>query len=386
MSTVSIIIPAYNQGQYLGEAIQSVLDQTYQDFEIIVVDDGSVDHTRQVVGTYHDPRLAYYYQENGGLSAARNTGIKYSNSPYLLFLDADDRLYPIALELHLKNIGSKPGIGMSVGGWEYVHDQDPRFSQRVSPPASFPPESFLYGNPFPVHSVLVNREWIDRCGLFDETLKACEDWDLWLRFSMAGCKIASFNEIVCIYRVHSSQMTKQPVRMRTAMLTLLDKVFRNTALPPEWKDLQDKAEAAALVKAAAREYHAGLTADAKRDLTRAVRQDPGLLAENGNILASLLAGWAEGPTIEDPLKYLKEVYQGLPGDLLLLKRRYHKDLARLSMQLAFDSYQRGQLSKSRYYILQAAINRPAWLANRGVLSMLMRSLLRWPLEGEFSRG
>jgi hypothetical protein len=282
-------------------------------------------------------------------------------------------LFPSALDCHLNNLRDHPETGMSAGGWELVNHQGWLASRQVLPPANIPLVSMLYGNPFPVHSVLVVRSWFDRCGLFDERLNACEDWDLWLRYATAGCPIRTFGVVVCVYRMHGDQMTKQAGRMRAAMLAVLERAFANPALPVELQDLREKATAAALVKAAARGYYAGQSVEASQDLSRAVQLDPSLLVDGAAPLADLFAGWAESPMVEDPLAYLARIYQGLPGSLSALKKRYRMDIARLSMQLAFNAYQRGHLSRARYYILKAAVHRPAWLANTGVLSILARS-------------
>ncbi len=372
---INVIIPAYNQADYLTESIQSVLDQTFGAFELVVVDDGSTDRTREVAHSFSDPRIRYIYQENKGLSGARNTGIQQSDAPYLLFLDADDRLLPHCLELHAKNLESETGTGMSVGGWILCDDRGKHLPNNVFPPASLSPASLLNGNPFPVHSVLSKRSWFEKAGLFDESLNACEDWDLWLRFIMSGCKVSFLNEIMCVYRMHSGQMTRQAIRMKTAMLTVLKKTFSNPALPEDWKPLQEKAFAAAFVKAAAREYYAGLDMDARQDLERAVSLDPGLREGQAHQLADLLAGWADAPMVDDPLDFLERVYQKLPENLSVLKRRYRKDLARLSMQMAFRYHQNRDLSKARYFILRAVRYQPTRLKNRGVLSILVQSYI-----------
>src|SRR3712207_4601210 len=103
---VSIVIPCYNQAHFLGEAIESVLAQTYPHFEVVVVDDGSTDNTEAVAARY--PGVRCIRQENQGLAAARNTGIRRSNGSYLVFLDADDRLLPNALEVGLKHLKEHP--------------------------------------------------------------------------------------------------------------------------------------------------------------------------------------------------------------------------------------------------------------------------------------
>ena len=110
--TVSIIIPAYNQAHYLGAAIASALGQSYGDVEVIVVDDGSTDKTREVVEQIGDPRLRYVYQENQGLSAARNTGIRHACGTYLSYLDSDDLFLPEKVALLLAVMEERPEVGL----------------------------------------------------------------------------------------------------------------------------------------------------------------------------------------------------------------------------------------------------------------------------------
>lgn len=100
---VSVIIPTYNYGRFLGEAIQSVLDQTFTDFELIVVDDGSTDNTKEVVSSFKDSRIKYIFQENCGVSAAQNTGIRASTGEYIAILGSDDKWFPENLETPGKN-------------------------------------------------------------------------------------------------------------------------------------------------------------------------------------------------------------------------------------------------------------------------------------------
>src|SRR5919108_2036820 len=110
---VSVIITSYNQARFLSDAIESVLTQTYSQFEIVVVDDGSTDHASEVVTRY--PGVRYIHQDNQGLSAARNTGLRESNGAYLVLLDADDRLLPIALETGVDCLQAHPECGFVSG-------------------------------------------------------------------------------------------------------------------------------------------------------------------------------------------------------------------------------------------------------------------------------
>ena len=115
---VSVVIPCYNQAHFLGEAIESVLAQTYPHLEIIVVDDGSPDNTEEVATRYSGVR--YVQQANQGLAAARNTGLRHSTGAYLVFLDADDRLLPQAVEVGLQQLQAHPECAFTFGKWRQI--------------------------------------------------------------------------------------------------------------------------------------------------------------------------------------------------------------------------------------------------------------------------
>src|SRR5919112_3168501 len=121
VALVSVIIPSYNHAHYLGEAIESVLSQSYRNFEIIVVDDGSTDNTSEVASHYEEVRLVR--QENRGLAGARNSGLAEAEGEYLVFLDADDRLLPRALEVNLTELAAHPQCAL-VAGYQWLIEAD----------------------------------------------------------------------------------------------------------------------------------------------------------------------------------------------------------------------------------------------------------------------
>src|SRR5215208_7628052 len=128
---VSVVIPCYNQAHFLGEAIESVLAQSYPYFEIIVVDDGSPDDTSEVAARYPEVRLVR--QENQGVSGARNSGFARSEGEYVVFLDADDRLLPEALEAHLEHLEAHPECAFVSGRYKFMADGGSPLSERPSP-------------------------------------------------------------------------------------------------------------------------------------------------------------------------------------------------------------------------------------------------------------
>lgn len=205
---VSVIIPCYNQGQYLANAVDSVLDQTCPDREVIVVDDGSTDTTPEVAARYGD-RLRYVRQENQGLSAARNTGISHARGEYLSFLDSDDWLLADTLEHHVSAALAQPEAGVFYGGAEIV-SMEGRVERCFGPPAlpERPLLSLLRCSPLPCHTVVVRRTVIEHIGGFDTTLAATEDWDFWLRAAAAGFRFVPVPGARVAYRRHPASMSQ----------------------------------------------------------------------------------------------------------------------------------------------------------------------------------
>lgn len=191
---VDVILPSYNCGKFLVDAINSVLIQSIYVNKIIVVDDGSTDNTRQIVASKakSNKKIEYIYQTNKGLSAARNTGIKQSTASYLAFLDADDIWLPGKLESQIRkfettkynNLGLVYGEYLDIdedgnpinnyGGFRLHHEIKGNVSKKLIEC------NYATGSG---SAVLVKRECFDQVGMFDETLKACEDWDMWMRIS-----------------------------------------------------------------------------------------------------------------------------------------------------------------------------------------------------------
>ena len=214
--TVSIIIPAYNQAHYLGAAIASALGQSYGDVEVIVVDDGSTDKTREVVEQIGDPRLRYVYQENQGLSAARNTGIRHACGTYLSYLDSDDLFLPEKVALLLAVMEERPEVGLVAGQAMPVDEAGSPAGALFDRPLPDDARELLLHNPLHVGSVLVRRSWQEKAGFFDESLRSYEDWDMWLRLARLGCPMASVARPVSLYRFHAAQMTRDGSQMTTA--------------------------------------------------------------------------------------------------------------------------------------------------------------------------
>jgi glycosyltransferase involved in cell wall biosynthesis len=186
---ISVIIPTYNHGQFIEEAIKSVLGQTYREFELIVVDDGSTDNTNQVLRKYGKD-IVHIYQRNSGVSSARNRGISVAKGEFIAFLDSDDVWMPEKLEMQLALAQENNSIGL-VGCAGYHIDSTGRIEREFI--AGSPEdhseflEHLLIRNIFPGGSsgAFARKECFERVGLFDERLRFGEDWDMWIRISKA---------------------------------------------------------------------------------------------------------------------------------------------------------------------------------------------------------
>jgi glycosyltransferase involved in cell wall biosynthesis len=218
--TVSVVIPCYNQGRFVGEAIASALAQTTPAVEVIVVDDGSCDDTRDVVRRF--PGVAYAWQPNRGLSHARNRGCQLSRGEYVVFLDSDDRLCADALAIGLRELEGRPDAAFSFGRCLRIDEAGHRL------PTVHPP--LVLDDPY---SVLLTRNIIwtpavvmfrrARCGghlWFDPRFDAAADYDLYLRLTR-HLPAAGHRHVVAEYRLHSASMSGDAALMLTTTLEVL---------------------------------------------------------------------------------------------------------------------------------------------------------------------
>ena len=200
-NTVSIIIPCYNGERFLAETIESVLSQSYQKFEIIVVDDGSSDNTKGIATAY--PSVHYIYQDNQGASVARNRGASESQGSYLIFLDSDDRLLANALELGVNYLDTHPDCGFVFGWWRGIGADGalfPEQTQKSLETVNY--QVMLEGEALvPPSAAMFRRSAFEKVGGFNTTLWPSEDYDLYLRISREF-PIYCLNELVFDYRRH----------------------------------------------------------------------------------------------------------------------------------------------------------------------------------------
>ena len=221
---VTIIIPTYNYAEYVREAVVSVIGQTYRPIEIIVVDDGSQDNTREVLAEFINAgKIHYIYQDNKGLAAARNTGLRSSGGEYISFLDADDLMDEKKIEIQARYLDQHPECGVTFSDFRFFKDNDR--SNLIKPPVHHSGEltlrDFIRGNFMPVHTTLVRQDVFKKAGYFDESLRECEDSDLWIRAMMAGIRFFYMDQVLAFYRLHGRQMVGSPVRLYKTLIEVI---------------------------------------------------------------------------------------------------------------------------------------------------------------------
>lgn len=226
--TVSVLIPAYNAMEFLPKTVSSVLTQTYQDFELIIVNDGSTDNVESWAENLSDRRVKLVSQPNKGLAGARNTGLESATGDYIAFIDADDIWLPTKLEKQVRLLNDNPEIGL-VYSWIALIDETgkPQGKLRKNSACGNVWLDLTTHNIVECGSVaLVRSQCFQTVGQFDETLplSCSEDWDMWLRIA-AHYSFGLIEEPLVCYRCHSNNLSSQWQPMEESFQIVLKKAF-----------------------------------------------------------------------------------------------------------------------------------------------------------------
>ncbi|TAK26073.1 MAG: glycosyltransferase [Chloroflexota bacterium] len=290
MPRVSVIIPTFNYGHFICQAIDSVLNQTFDDLEIIVVDDGSSDDTVARIGQYGGGRVRLIQQDHRGPSAARNRAYPETTGEFVAFLDADDLWLPDKLERQIPLLEADERVGLVAGAYYLQIDATGERFERQSPLRGdvlryVAVENIVSGS---ATTALMRRSVLDRVGPMDESLRACEDWDLWLRIARVS-HFAYVDAPIAVLRRHSGNSSSDGSRMIAGYKRVIERFFSDPTLPPEIKRLRRRAWAVAnltMGKLAARH---GRRSEATKYLARAIWHRP-LWADPYVVLARGLIG------------------------------------------------------------------------------------------------
>ncbi len=226
---VTVVLPCYNQGRYLPEAIQSLLSQSLQEWECIVIDDGSADDSWEVMNrlAVNEPRMRLVRQENAGPSAGRNRGVKEARGRYVQFLDADDLLEPEKLKVHVSELENNTTYSIVYGDVRYFTDErrgdffygvwgekEPWVGRPAFPGEPIR-EAVLARNIMAICCPVIRRSVLERVGSFDEGIRGCEDWEYWIRCALAGeqFRFVDRPQTMALVRSHSGSSSRDLKRM-----------------------------------------------------------------------------------------------------------------------------------------------------------------------------
>jgi teichuronic acid biosynthesis glycosyltransferase TuaG len=237
MPFFSVITPAYNAEKYIDATIKSILNQTCQDWEMIIVDDESTDQTVDIVTNYckTDSRIKLIKQKNKKQAAARNTGIRVAVGEWISFLDSDDYWLPEMLEIQSKYIKSENPDVIYTGGYLFdnhtgIKEEYQTFYGKLTP--EFMLKELYRSNPVPVQSAIIKASMIRKAGMLDEDLDVvgCEDLDYWIRLAKCGAVFYGINVHQFMYRRHTENISKNIFQMRLGLVTVLIKNFDKSYL------------------------------------------------------------------------------------------------------------------------------------------------------------
>jgi len=231
MPKVSVIIPTYQSAQFVRKTIESVLVQTYRDYEVIVVDGGSTDGTREVLDSYGS-RIRVISQRGKGVSNARNVGVFASRGEYIAFVDSDDLWLHKKLEVQLRFLESKPNIvGLTYSDALFFAENDigesknERSFQIRKPHRGTPIKHLLMTNFIPTSTVMIRKLCFEKVGLFDESLQTCEDLDMWIRV-VESFEIDYQDLVLAKIRRHEGRMTRNWEQLYLSHIALRKKLIR----------------------------------------------------------------------------------------------------------------------------------------------------------------
>ena len=272
---ISVVIPTYNCAGYITQAIESVLSQTNCNYELLVIDDGSTDNTRQVLQPYSHV-LRYVYQNNQGVCAARNRGIKLAQGEYIAFLDADDFFLPGKLAAQLAVFKTQPNLGIVHSGWRRVNFQgktliDVQLWESIP---NLTVESWLKWKPVLPSAMMFRRQWLEKVGGFDPQYTVAEDVDLVLRLALAGCQAQWLRQVTVCYRQREESAMTDGLPQARDLTTLVDNFFSQPNLPENILLLEKQVRYGTLVWIAWYLYHTGQSDQMIFYLQRAWRHTP----------------------------------------------------------------------------------------------------------------
>lgn len=301
MPAVSVIIPTYNCAEYIGEALESVFAQTFTDYELIVINDGSpdVDELERVLLPFQDRIVYIRLQQNRGLAAARNAGVRAARAPLVALLDADDAWESSYLAVQVETLERDPTIDVIYPNAVIVGDGPDaglEYMELSPSEGAVTFEGLVSLRCTVMVSAVIRRETLIRAGMFDESLRACEDFDLWLRIANQGGRIAYHRRVLVRYRRRPGSLSSDPARTHAGILHVLDKVDRTMALTPSESSSVARTRARIIASTRLHEAKRALRAGDAQTAIKALREANAVL-RSGKIALALVLLHAAPPLL-----------------------------------------------------------------------------------------
>jgi len=225
MPTVSVIIHTYNNEKFIAETVESVLNQTYKDYAVIVVDDGSVDGTRDALIPYMQ-KIRYHYKENGGIASAKNAGISLSETEFVAFLDHDDLWVPDKLQLQMEHFNENPQIGLVYAKYTSFRDGKELRTKPEKGYSGWIFKELLAKSFIQTSTVVVKRECLDAVGPYDETFSLGDEYDMFLRIAQKF-QCGFVDKGLTRYRVHDTNASNNDFLFDNENLGVYKKIYNN---------------------------------------------------------------------------------------------------------------------------------------------------------------
>jgi glycosyltransferase involved in cell wall biosynthesis len=353
---VSVLIPAYNQAQFLGDAIQSVLDQTYSDFELIIVNDASTDNTNQVIEQFPDPRIrCITHEQNRGLSAARNTGIRAASGDLVALLDSDDYYHPEKLRVHIDFLEKHPEIEATCNArYDLIHSSK-TIRDLWRPPLRISLSNLVLGFPYAPSDLVIRRDWLYRVGLYNETLTFFgEDLDMNCRLALSGCQFASVDRILNYRRYHSGRKIKNIDLGLKTIVSVLDNTFADPFCPDEVTALRNKAISKHKMLWSIIAFDQDETSLGQKFLTEAIQLNPSIIEGDPSALTESIISYSISEDVRNHEHVLRRIFDQLPSDAAWDGQEYGWALAHGYLLKGTRAIQWGRIADGRNYFNLAA--------------------------------
>lgn len=375
---VSVIIPAYNAERFLAETIQSALGQTYQDFEVIVVDDGSTDGTREVVAAFDDPRIRYTYQDNRGPAAARNTGIAAATGEYIAPLDADDLALPHRFATQIGILEAHPTLAVVGSGYVWIDEEGRDVPWDNHSWQKWPElnqiRDWLFDCPFVPSATMFRRAAWEDIGGFDEGLIGPEDWNFWMRLVLGGHQMGWHKEVVCLYRHRRDGVSHDAERYTANCAKALRGIMKHPNFPPTLLEAGRQGLALRYVDGTKRLYTSGLWEQGKEALGEALALDPGLIEGQPSRIEDELINAALDPLTPEPIAFLEIVFQHLPAGAEPLRARQQYILTRCHVELLARGLGHRDPGGIRRHLGPVLSNLARWMFQRSTWAFVERAV------------